>query len=169
MTTTGQFTNMTDGVRTAVDSSTDLWRRGAEQLTAGALSTLPMPDPDQAAAQYFEYLQRSLDINRQLAKKWADALSSLSDAGQSQVGSLGEAVRGHTEAIKDWLTAEIESLQEVGSARIEAVKQAGRERARQRYQDLTKAELADELGRRDLSRTGTVDELLDRLVDAESG
>src|SRR6478736_9853689 len=135
---------------------------------AGTLTTLPMPSLDRATEQYFEYLQRSLDINRQLAQKWADALSSLSDAGHSQVCSLGEAVRGHTEAIRDWLTAEIDILQRAGSARVEAVKQAGRERARQRYQDLTKAELADELGRRDLPRTGTVDELLDRLVDADS-
>ena len=134
---------------------------------AGTLTTLPMPSLDRATEQYFEYLQRSLDINRQLAQKWADALASLSDAGHSQVGSLGEAVRGHTEAIRDWLTAEIDILQRAGSARVEAVKQAGRERARQRYQDLTKAELADELGRRDLPRTGTVDELLDRLVDAD--
>lgn len=65
---------MTSEARTAVDRSTELWRRRAEQVTAGAgaLVTLPGKDLDQATEQYFEYLHRSLEINRQLAKEWTD-------------------------------------------------------------------------------------------------
>jgi hypothetical protein len=36
--------------------------------------------------------------------------------------------------------------------------------ATKKYDDLTKAELQEELGARDLPKTGTVDELRERLV-----
>ena len=43
-----------------------------------------------------------------------------------------------------------------------------RESARERYEGLTKAELAEELGQRDLPKTGNIDELIERLVDADT-
>jgi len=43
-----------------------------------------------------------------------------------------------------------------------------RQEARERYQGLTKAELAEKLAERELPKTGTVDELIDRLVSADS-
>jgi hypothetical protein len=42
------------------------------------------------------------------------------------------------------------------------------EKARERYEDLTKAELSDLLGKRDLPKTGTNDELIERLVEADN-
>ncbi len=39
--------------------------------------------------------------------------------------------------------------------------------ARERYEGLTKAELSDQLAQRDLPKTGTVDELLERLIEAD--
>jgi hypothetical protein len=43
-----------------------------------------------------------------------------------------------------------------------------RQEARERYESLTKAELADKLTERGLPKTGNVDELVDRLVSADS-
>jgi hypothetical protein len=40
--------------------------------------------------------------------------------------------------------------------------------ARERYEDLTKAELNDLLDQRNLPKTGNVDELVERLVEADS-
>jgi hypothetical protein len=40
--------------------------------------------------------------------------------------------------------------------------------ARERYEGLTKAELSDLLDKRDLPKTGNVDELIERLVEADS-
>ena len=42
------------------------------------------------------------------------------------------------------------------------------EKARERYEGKTKAELSDLLDRRNLPKTGTVDELVDRLVEADT-
>ena len=42
------------------------------------------------------------------------------------------------------------------------------DKARERYEGLTKAELSDQLDKRDLPKTGNVDELVERLVEADS-
>ena len=41
------------------------------------------------------------------------------------------------------------------------------DKARERYEGLTKAELSDLLGQRELPKTGNVDELVERLVEAD--
>ena len=43
-----------------------------------------------------------------------------------------------------------------------------RESARERYEGRTKTELTDELAQRDLPKTGNIDELIERLVDADT-
>ena len=59
--------------------------------------------------------------------------------------------------------------------RLEVLTQAEREQARhahdnarERYEGLTKAELSDRLDQRNLPKTGNVDELVERLVEADS-
>ena len=42
------------------------------------------------------------------------------------------------------------------------------ERARARYEGLPKAELSDRLAQRDLPKTGNIDELIERLVEADN-
>lgn len=42
------------------------------------------------------------------------------------------------------------------------------QRARQRYQGMTKSQLSELLGRRDLPKTGSHDELVGRLVEADA-
>jgi flavin-dependent dehydrogenase len=87
---------------------------------------------------------------------------------QIQANWLGAAVRGHSEAITDWITGEVDTAERAARAQAEAIAEAKNDQARARYQDLTKAELADLLGQRDLPRNGTVEELVDRLVDADT-
>ena len=41
-------------------------------------------------------------------------------------------------------------------------------KAREPYEELTKAELADQLAERGLPKSGTVEELIERLVSADS-
>jgi hypothetical protein len=81
--------------------------------------------------RYFELVQRTVDMSRDLTLKWAEAAGTLSGVVREQ------ARRAH-------------------------------DQARERYEGLTKAELSDLLDKRDLPKTGTVDELVERLVEADS-
>ena len=42
------------------------------------------------------------------------------------------------------------------------------DKARERYQGFTKAELSDQLAKRQLPKSGNIDELIERLVEADS-
>jgi hypothetical protein len=63
--------------------------------------------------------------------------------------------------------AEKERARQARAAERQQAREA-HEAARQRYEGKTKAELADELSARDLPKTGNVDELIERLVDADT-
>jgi hypothetical protein len=100
--------------------------------------------------RYFEFVQRTVDISRDMTLKWAEA-----------AGTLSGAVREQAEK------AEKELAREARKAEREQAKHA-HDRARERYEGLTKAELSDLLDQRHLPKTGTVDELVERLVEADS-
>jgi hypothetical protein len=165
-----QYVDVTSGARGAVERSTELWKQGAVRFSeqAGVVSKLPLPDLNGAFDRYFAYLQRGIEINRELAQQWTDAFSTLGNIPQIQANWWGAAVRGHSEAISDWVTGEVGTVEQTARAQAEAIAQAKSDQARARYQDLTKAELTELLGQRDLPRNGTVDELVDRLVDADT-
>jgi hypothetical protein len=63
--------------------------------------------------------------------------------------------------------AEREQARAARAAERAKARQA-RESARERYEGRTKAELAEELAQRDLPKTGNIDELIERLVDADT-
>jgi hypothetical protein len=165
-----QYADVASGARSAVEKSAELWKQGAVRLSeqAGVVSKLPLPDLDEALDRYFSYLQRGIEVNRGLAKEWTDAVSTLSGVTRSQLNSVSSAIRGHAEAIGDWITGEADTVEHAAQAQVQAITAAKRDHARRQYQDLTKAELTDLLGERDLPKTGTVDELVDRLVDADT-
>ena len=62
--------------------------------------------------------------------------------------------------------AEKELARQARQADRERARQA-HERARQRYEGLPKAQLSDLLAKRDLPKTGNIDELIERLVEAD--
>jgi hypothetical protein len=63
--------------------------------------------------------------------------------------------------------AEQERARQARKAEREQARQA-HDQARERYEGLTKAELSDQLAERNLPKTGTVDELTERLIEADS-
>ena len=63
--------------------------------------------------------------------------------------------------------AEQELARQARQAEREHARQA-HQRARARYEGLPKAELSDLLAQRELPKTGNIDELIERLVEADS-
>jgi hypothetical protein len=68
--------------------------------------------------------------------------------------------------------AQAEKVEREARAEAAKVERAERKKvqddARARYEGLTKAELTDEAGKRNLVKTGTVDELVARLVEDDT-
>jgi hypothetical protein len=87
-------------------------------------------------------------------------------------GTLSEMVRDRAESAERTAReqaeqAEKEQAREARFAERRQARQA-HDRARERYQGLTKAELSGQLAERQLPESGNVDELIERLVEANS-
>jgi hypothetical protein len=182
---TRQYSAAASHARNAVDKTADVWTEGARTVT-GRLFGLPQVDLVPAVERYFDLVQRTVEINRRLAVRWAQAAATLSGAVREKAESAGDVVRGKAEAAGD--IAREQAVNAERAAREQAAKaeqaekelarqarQAEREqarqahaRARQRYEGLPKAELSDLLAKRELPKTGNIDELIERLVKADT-
>ncbi len=153
----------------------DFWTQGPQRLSDYMLPGLPQVDLVPVVERYFEFVQRTVDISRDLTLKWAEAAGTLSGAVREQAESVGGLVREQAGSARDFVheqagkaeQAEQELAREARKAEREQARHA-HEKARERYEGLTKAELSDLLDQRHLPKTGNVDELVERLVEADS-
>jgi hypothetical protein len=182
---TRQYSAAASHARNAVDKTADVWTEGARTVT-GRLFGLPQVDLVPAVERYFDLVQRTVDINRRLALRWAEAAATLSGAVREKAESAGDVVREKAEAAGDIAREQAENAELAAREQAAKAEQAEKElarqarqaereharqahaRARARYEGLTKAELSDLLAKRELPKTGNIDELIERLVEADS-
>jgi hypothetical protein len=171
---TRHYTGAASQARNAADKTADLWTQGAGRIT-GLIPRLPQIDLIPAVERYFDLVQRMVDINRSLTVKWVRAVGTLTGVARDQAESAADVVRempasvGHAvhEQAAKAEQAEQERARQARKAEREQARQA-HDQARERYEGLTKAELSDQLAERNLPKTGNVDELTQRLIEADS-
>jgi SAP domain len=184
--TTERYSAATSQSASTVERIADFWAQGSQRLSDHMLPGLPQVDLVPAVERYFEFVQRTVDISRNLTLKWAEAAGALSGAVREQAESVGGLVREQAGSARDFVHEQAGQAEQAAREQAEQVKQAeqelarearkadreqarrAHEEARQRYEGLTKAELSDLLDKRDLPKTGNVDELVERLVEADS-
>lgn len=182
---TRQYSGAASQARNAVDKTADFWTEGARTVT-GRLPGLLQVDLVPAVERYFGLVQRMVDINHRLAVRWAEAAGTLSGVAREKADSAGEVVREKAEVAGNVVRGQAEKAEQAAREQAGKVEQAERElarqarqaereqarqahaRARQRYEGLPKAELSDQLAKRELPKTGNIDELIERLVEADS-
>src|SRR5205809_5111125 len=97
---TKQYSAAASQARNAVDKTADAWTEGARAVT-GRLFGLPQVDLVPAVERYFDLVQRTVDLNRRLAVRWAEAAATLSGAVREKAESAGDVVREKAEAAGD--------------------------------------------------------------------
>jgi len=188
VTITQSYNGVAHQARTATDRSVDVWKRGAKTIIGPVdlVSNLPSVDLTWPVKRYFEYVQQAVELNRDLATAGAETVMSLFGVVREHAEKVSRIVKDETETVADLAREQAEQVEQAARERAEKAEQAERdqarrarqaereqarqtrERARQRYEGLTKAELSDQLAERGLPKTGTVEELIERLVSADS-
>jgi hypothetical protein len=211
MTTTADtYKTAASQAREVTDRSVEAWKRSAKTVVdqATAVTKLPTVDIVQPIERYFEYVQKSVDLNRDLATKWAELVTNLTGVVRDQAERVSGIVVEQADAVAGVVVDQAEKAEQFVSEQAEQadrisqdiveqaekaeqeladqVEQAEKEQARQAraaeraeakakaakarepYENLTKAELADQLAERGLPKSGNVDELIERLVSADS-
>ena len=197
--TTDSYTAVAGQAREATEKSLQVWKDGVSTV-ADRMTSAPMMtriDLTEPVERYFEYVQRAVDLNRDLATRWAELVTTMTGSFRGQVEQVGTIVKEQAENVTELATtqarkvedaarqqaeeaeniarrqveeaekAEQELIRQAKAAERKAAKEAHAQ-ARERYEGLTKAELSDLLAERDLPKSGNVDELIERLVDADS-
>jgi hypothetical protein len=136
-----------------------------------------------------EYARSLAEVANTLTGVTRQQIESVSSAVREQVQGVSDAARSGVDTLER--TARDQAAQaerteaeraEAGEEAEEAQRQQAREAARierqqaqqahdqahERYAGLTKNELSDEAGQRGLPKTGTVDELIERLVENDT-
>jgi len=202
MTSTEPYTEVYTAVATqarqATEKSVDAFRNGAQTFT-DQLDQVKIPTVDltEPVARYFDYVQKAVDLNRDLATKWAELVTNLSGSVREQAEKVTGIVQDQTNTVADLTVKQAEKAEQVAREQADKVERAKREQAeeaeeaekakareakrvereeakkaqqeaREAYEGLTKAELADQLAERGLPKTGNVEELIERLVSADS-
>lgn len=168
----------------------EIWTQGF----ARGLGRFQVPEPPTAilnpntiVSEYFDAAQQVLEANRTYAKSLANVATSFQHAMREQAASSVDAVRGQVGGVVENVVHQVEErtavLQEVqeearqeaeaaadaaekeARAAAKAAEKEVREDVRSQYEDMRKQDLVDELGRRNLPKTGNVDELVARLVE----
>ena len=185
---TEPYTNGAVKAREATEKTVDTWKQGVKQFTeqADLVSRLPKIDLTEPVARYFDYLQQAIDLNRDLATRWAELLTSLSGTVREQAEQVSGIVTDQVDSVAELATSQARKAEEVANEQAAAAEEAAKEQeraakraeraaakqakeeAREPYEGLTKAELADQLAERGLPKTGNVEELIERLVSADS-
>jgi hypothetical protein len=169
-----------------VEKIADFWTQGSQRLTDRMLPGLPQVNLVPMVERYFEFVQRTVDISRDLTLKWAETAGTLSGAVRDQAESVSGLVHEQTESTRDFVHAQAAKAERAAHQQAAQAEEAEKElarvarmaerdqakhahdKARERYEGLTKAELSDLLDKRNLPKTGNVDELVERLVQADS-
>jgi hypothetical protein len=217
---TRQYRAAAGRARNAAEKTAGFWTQGARTVT-DLVPGLPQVDLVPVVERYFELVQRTVDINRHFAVRWAEAVGTLSGVVREKAEAAGNVVREQAEKAEQAALEQAEKAEQAEKERARQARQAEREqaeqaekerarqarqaereqaekaareqaeqaekerarqarqaereqarrahkRARERYEGRTKAELSDQLAKRELPKTGNVDELIERLVEADS-
>jgi hypothetical protein len=186
MSTTEQYSATASRATSTAENIADFWAQAVRSLTSPMLPGLPQVDLIPAVERYFEFVQRTVDISRDFTIKWVEAGGMLSGVAREQAESVGGLVREQAESARGLVHEQAGKAEQAAREQAEKAGQAGQElarearkaerdqarqahqKARERYEGKTKAELGDLLDRRNLPKTGNVDELVERLVEADS-
>jgi methyl-accepting chemotaxis protein len=172
MTSTEPYIAATTQARKVTEKSIEAWRNGAktftDQLERVRFPTIDLTEP---VTRYFDSVQRAVDFNRDLATRWAELVTTLSGSVREQAAKVTGIVNDQTNTIADLTGKQAEKAEEGATKQADTVEHAKTDRAqraREHYEGLTKAELIGQLTERGLPKSGTVDDLVGRLVSADS-
>lgn len=187
-------TTALDGWKKSVASVTDQFRSFP---TFTGFGSFPELDATTVVERQFAFVQQVVDLNHDYVRKLAEVANTLTGVTREQFQSVGNIVRSQIESVSDAARSGVDTVEETVRSQADQVERAENEareqaeeaerqqareaakaeraerreasaKARERYENLNKAELSEEAAKRDLPKTGTVDELVERLVASDT-
>ena len=131
--TNRQYSTEVSDARSAVEKLSDFWKQGAQTLSdqTHSLPGLPKVDLIPAVERYFEFVQRTVDMNRDFTIKWVKAASMMSGVLREQTESVGDIVREQAGTVGDIVREQAGAAEQAAREQAEQAEQAEQELARE--------------------------------------
>jgi Cu2+-containing amine oxidase len=191
MTSAIDYADATRKASAAFTTTLDSWKNSVTAVTDQfrafpAVGRLPKIDVTDAVERQFALIQQVVDLNHRYARQLAEVANTLSGVTREQLESVTSVVRDQVETVSAVARQGVDTVEQTAREQADEVEQAERqqaraaakaqreerkeaeEKARAPYAELTKAELSELAAKRNLPKTGTVDELVARLVEADA-
>jgi hypothetical protein len=180
MTLTQDFAATTRRAESFLNDALDNWKNGLDAFSTPlqafpTTGTFPKFDAAEAVELQFKFIQRVVDVNYGYALKLAEATNTVTGAVREHIEGLNTAVFEQLQSVSEATQSVVENLEDSVRETADEAEKAERDQrrqarnaAREHYRSLTKNELSDEAGKRNLRKTGTVDELVERLVEDDT-
>ena len=191
MTSAIDYTAATRTAQTALTTTLDSWKNGLSSVTDQfrgfpTVGSLPQVDVTEAVERQFTFIQQIVDLNHEYARQLAEVANTLTGVTRKQFESVGSVVREQVASVSELARTGADTVEHTVREQADQAEAAERQQARDAakaeraerkeahdkarapYANLTKAELSEQAAKRDLPKTGTVDELIERLVEADT-
>src|SRR4029077_5603167 len=150
---TRQYSAAASHARNAVEKTVDVWTEGARTVT-DRLPGLPQVDLVPAVERYFDLLQRTVDINRSLAVRWAEAAGTMSGVVREKAESAGDVVREKAETAGDIAREQAAKADQAATELARQARQAEREQAEKAGQAAREQAAKADQAEKELAREG---------------
>ena len=130
---TMQYRTAASRARNAAGKTAGFWTRGARTVT-DLVPGPPRVDLVLAVERYFDLVQRTVDINRHLAVRCAEAMGTLSGVAREKTESAGDLVREKALVAGNVVREQAEKAEQAALEQAEKAEQAEKELARQARQ-----------------------------------
>jgi len=131
--TNGAYTATAGQARELTEKSVETFRQGVQRFTeqANVVARMPEFDLTEPVARYFEYVQKSVDFNRDLTIKWAEVVTSLYGTLREQADKVNGIVKDQTDTVADKTVQQARRAQDVADQQAAAAEEAKKEEERQ--------------------------------------
>src|SRR6476646_2249828 len=114
--------------RQSTEKSADVFKKAVTTFT-DQLDQFKIPSIDliEPVARYFEYVQQAVDLNRDLATKWAELVTNMSGSFREQAEKVTGIVQDQTSTVADLTVKQAEKAERAAKEQTDEVEQAKRE------------------------------------------
>ncbi len=100
MTSKEPITTAAGQARETTEKAAGAWKEGMKKLDqATMIPAMPPVDLNQSVEQYFQFVQRTVDLYRDLATRWAELVNTLTGATREQAESFSRIVKDQADTL----------------------------------------------------------------------
>ena len=114
-----------------VEKIADFWTQRAEKLSSRIFPGVPQINLVPVVERYFEFVQRNVDISRDLTIKWAETVGTVSGVARERAESVGGLVREQAETARGFVHEQADKAEQAAHEQAEKAEQAKQELARE--------------------------------------